>query len=82
MGESASLRQPTDRHDATARPSFQSGCRKRLNRQHRGLPSAQHLETDVAIPPQQRDTALHDNRQEMLLQARRCESTARQKPDY
>ncbi len=50
MDESASTRPPTDRHDTTARPSFQPRRRKRLNRQCRSLPPTSYLETNVAIP--------------------------------
>ena len=81
MDESASTRPPTDRHDTTTRPPFQSRRRKRLNRQCRSLPSAPYLETDVAIPPQQRKTAVLDDRQQMLLQARRRAGVTRQELD-
>ncbi len=81
MDESAIPRTPTDRHDATARPPFQPGGRERLNRQCRSLPSAPYLETDVAIPPQQRKTAVLDDRQQMLLQARRRAGVTRQELD-
>ena len=81
MDESAIPRPPTDRHDATARPSFQPCDRKRLNRQCRSLPPAPYLETDAAIPPQQRETAILDARQQMLLQTRRRAGVARQELD-
>lgn len=81
MDESASTRPPTDRHDTTTRPPFQSRRRKRLNRQCRSLPPAPYLETDAAIPAQQRETAVLDARQQMLLQARRRAGVARQELD-
>lgn len=81
MDESASTRPPTDRHDAAARPPFQSRRRKRLNRQHGSLSFVAHLKTDVAILAYQRKTAVLDARQQMLLQTRRCQGIARQQPD-
>lgn len=81
MDESAIPRPPTDRHDATARPSFQPCDRERQNGQCRNLPPAPYLETDAAMPPQQRETAVLDARQQMLLQARRRAGVARQEPD-
>ena len=81
MDESAIPRTPTDRHDATARPPFQPGGRERLNRQCRSLPPAPYLETDAAIPAQQRETAVLDARQQMLLQARRRAGVTRQELD-
>lgn len=81
MDESASPRPPTDRHDMPARLPFQSRGRKQLNRQHGSLPSIAHLKTDVAILAYQRETAVLDDRQQMLLQTRRCQGIARQEPD-
>lgn len=81
MDEFASLRPPTDRHDATARPSFQPCGRERLNRQCRSLPPAPYRKTDAAIPPQQRETAVLYARQQVLLQARGRAGVARQEPD-
>ena len=69
----ANPRPTTDRHDTTARPSFQSCRRKRLNRQCRSLPDTPYLKTNIAILAQQRDTSLFDNWQQMLLQTRRCQ---------
>ena len=81
MDESASPRPPTDRHDATARPSFQPCGRERLNRQCRSLSFVAHLQTDIAILAYQRETAILDARQQMLLQARRRAGVARQELD-
>lgn len=81
MDESASPRPPTDRHDTPARPPFQSRCRKRLNKQHGSLSFVAHLQTDIAILAYQREAAVLDDRQQMLLQTRRCQDIARQEPD-
>lgn len=81
LGKSASPRPPADRHDTTARPPFQFRRRKRLNRQHGSLSFVAHLKTDVAILAYQREAAVLDDRQQMLLQARRCAGIARQEPD-
>lgn len=72
MDESASPRPPTNRHDTPARPSFQSCCRKRLNKQHGSLSFVAHLQTDIAILAYQREVTVLDNWQQMLLQTRRC----------
>lgn len=81
MDEFASPRPPTGRHDMQARPPFQSHRRKRLNRQHRSLSFVAHLKTDVAILAYQRETAVLDNRQQVLLQTRGRAGVARQELD-
>lgn len=81
MDEFASPRPPTGRHDMQARPPFQSRRRKRLNRQHGSLSFVAHLQTDAAILAYQRQTAVFNARQQMLLQARRRTGVARQDLD-
>ena len=77
MAANAGRCQTSKRTDAGIGTSLFPGRGFGVNRQCRCLQMAEYLQTHPAILPQQRDSALYHNREQVLLQTRRCEGVTR-----